>query len=114
MSQPRKHTVVLGLDGLPRTLAQSLAASGRLPNLARLLALGAASIAAELPALSPGNWTSFLTAANPGRPAVYGFVGIDSATRILMCLGGKSNCAICRTSSPVSTSSCRCCVMPLR
>ena len=80
MSQPRKRTVVLGLDGLPLALAQSLAASGRLPNLARLLAIDAASIEAELPELSPVNWTSFLTAANPGRHGVYGFVGIDPAS----------------------------------
>jgi predicted AlkP superfamily phosphohydrolase/phosphomutase len=80
MPQPRKRIVVLGLDGLPLPLARSLAASGRLPNLKRLLALNAASIEAELPELSPVNWTSFLTAANPGQHGIFGFVGIDPAS----------------------------------
>jgi len=80
MPHERKQLVVLGLDGLPLTLAQKLAASGRLPNLERLLALDAASIEAELPELSPVNWTSFLTAAGPGRHGVFGFVGIDPAS----------------------------------
>lgn len=83
MPHPRKRLVVLGLDGLPLDLAQSLAASGRLPNLERLLALNATTIEAELPELSPVNWTSFTTAAGPGRHGVFGFVGIDPATYTL-------------------------------
>ena len=80
MPHSRKRLVVLGLDGLPLALARALAASGRLPNLERLLALNATSIEAELPELSPVNWTSFMTAANPGRHGVFGFVGIDPAS----------------------------------
>ena len=80
MPHDRKRLVVLGLDGLPLTLARALAASGRLPNLDRLLAIDAASIEAELPELSPVNWTSFLTAAGPGRHGIFGFVGIDPAS----------------------------------
>jgi predicted AlkP superfamily phosphohydrolase/phosphomutase len=83
MPHPRKRLVVLGLDGLPLDLAQSLAASGRLPNLERLLALNATTIEAELPELSPVNWTSFITATGPGRHGVFGFVGIDPATYTL-------------------------------
>lgn len=83
MPHDRKRLVVLGLDGLPLDLATALAATGRLPNLARLLALGPATIEAELPELSPVNWTSFFTAANPGRHGVFGFVGIDPATYTL-------------------------------
>ena len=73
----------LGLDGLPLALARALAASGRLPNLERLLAHNATTIEAELPELSPVNWTSFLTAAGPGRHGIFGFVGIDPATYTL-------------------------------
>lgn len=80
MPQPRKRLVVLGLDGLPLDLAQALAASGRLPNLERLLAIHATTIEAELPELSPVNWTSFMTAVGPGRHGVFGFVGIDPAS----------------------------------
>ncbi|MFU2209663.1 alkaline phosphatase family protein [Solidesulfovibrio sp. C21] len=83
MPHDRKRLVVLGLDGLPLDLATSLAATGRLPNLERVLALHPATIEAELPELSPVNWTSFTTAANPGRHGVFGFVGIDPAAYTL-------------------------------
>ncbi|MDP3428509.1 MAG: alkaline phosphatase family protein [Humidesulfovibrio sp.] len=82
MSRPR--LVVLGLDGLPLALASSLVrANGpRLPNLARLTAQ-AGSIEAELPELSPVNWTSFFTAQGPGEHGVYGFTILDPASYAL-------------------------------
>ncbi len=83
MPNDRKRLVVLGLDGLPLDLARDLAATGRLPNLARLLELGATAIDAELPELSPVNWTSFVTGVGPGRHGVFGFVGIDPASYAL-------------------------------
>lgn len=79
MANARKRLVVLGLDGLPLELARTLSASGRLPNLERLLGLNARTIEAELPELSPVNWTSFMTASGPGRHGIFGFVGIDPA-----------------------------------
>ncbi|KAF1076081.1 alkaline phosphatase family protein [Halodesulfovibrio sp. MK-HDV] len=83
MSSIEKNTnangklVVLGLDGLPLSLAKRLAASGRFPALARLTA-SATEMQAELPELSPVNWTSFYTAADPGEHGVYGFTRIHS------------------------------------
>lgn len=77
MPHDRKRLVVLGLDGLPLDLARELAGSGRLPNLARLLECNATTIPAELPELSPVNWTSLVTAAGPEHHGVFGFVGID-------------------------------------
>ena len=74
---PRPRLVVLGLDGLPFSLARALCAAGRLPHLAAL-ALGprCRPIHAELPELSPVNWTSFYTAAAPGEHGVFGFTRI--------------------------------------
>lgn len=83
MSHDRKRLVVLGLDGLPLDLATALAASGRLPNLQRLLDGNTATIEAELPELSPVNWTSCLTAMGPEQHGVFGFVGIDPASYTL-------------------------------
>jgi predicted AlkP superfamily phosphohydrolase/phosphomutase len=83
MPQDRKRLVVLGLDGLPLDLAASLAASGRLPHLQRLLDGNTTTIEAELPELSPVNWTSCLTAVGPEHHGVFGFVGIDPATYTL-------------------------------
>jgi predicted AlkP superfamily phosphohydrolase/phosphomutase len=79
MTAPRPRLAVLGLDGLSLDMARRLAATGACPNLARLtLAPGAATITAELPELSPVNWTSLATAASPGRHGVFGFTRIGS------------------------------------
>ncbi len=77
----RPRCVVLGLDGLPLSLAQKLGSTGQFPNLARLSrAPQARPIQAELPELSPVNWTSFFTASGPEAHGVFGFTAIDPAT----------------------------------
>jgi len=76
----RPRLLVLGLDGLPLSLARRYA--GRLPNVARLLP-HAHAIEAELPELSPVNWTSFFTAEGPGRHGVHGFTVLDPKTYAL-------------------------------
>jgi predicted AlkP superfamily phosphohydrolase/phosphomutase len=69
---------VLGLDGLSFSLAHNLAASGRFPNLARLIDSGGSNpIRAELPELSPVNWTSFYTASGPEDHGIFGFTRLD-------------------------------------
>lgn len=74
----RTRLVVLGLDGLPLSLAKSLcnAHPGRFPGLERLLR-NACPVQAELPELSPTNWTSFYTAAGPEEHGVFGFTFLD-------------------------------------
>ena len=76
-SAPRPRLVVLGLDGLPLDLARTLGAS--LPNLGRL-ARGASTVRAELPELSPVNWTSFYTGEGPEAHGVFGFSHLDPQT----------------------------------
>jgi len=72
---------VLGLDGLPFSLAQTLCRAGKLPNLARVaLQPAARPLRAELPELSPVNWASLVTGRNPGGHGVFGFSRIDPAT----------------------------------
>lgn len=76
MHAPR--LVFLGLDGLPWSLAQNLCAQGLLPNLAAVAGdPGCRAISAELPELSPVNWTSLFTASTPGEHGVYGFTRLD-------------------------------------
>ncbi|WP_319760895.1 alkaline phosphatase family protein [Maridesulfovibrio sp.] len=70
----RKRFVVLGLDGLPAPLALKWAK--KLPNLSRI-AEKCGPINAELPELSPVNWTSFFTARKPEKHGLYGFTSID-------------------------------------
>ncbi|MCF8106816.1 MAG: alkaline phosphatase family protein [Desulfohalobiaceae bacterium] len=77
----RPRCVVLGLDGLPYSLACELGASGRFPNLGSLTRSGNCfSIRAELPELSPVNWTSFFTGAGPEKHGIYGFTRLDPQT----------------------------------
>ncbi len=71
--------VVLGLDGLPLSLARTLAATGDFPALA-MLTSQARAIRAELPELSPVNWTSFYTATGPEEHGVFGFTRIHAQT----------------------------------
>jgi len=74
----RPRLVVIGLDGLPLSLARELCSQGRLPHLATLaLSDKAHSLAAELPELSPVNWTSFYTAAGPEEHGVFGFTRLN-------------------------------------
>ncbi|WP_320175247.1 alkaline phosphatase family protein [Maridesulfovibrio sp.] len=70
-----KRFVVLGLDGLPASLALKWA--NKLPNLSRI-AGKCDPISTELPELSPVNWTSFFTAQRPEKHGLYGFTSIDS------------------------------------
>ncbi|WP_432736767.1 alkaline phosphatase family protein [Maridesulfovibrio sp. FT414] len=73
-SNERQRFVVLGLDGLPDSLASKWAE--RLPNLGRI-AGRCNPVTAEIPELSPVNWTSFFTATKPEKHGIYGFTSID-------------------------------------
>lgn len=74
----RPRFAVLGLDGLPLDLARTLAATGRLENLAALCQSPfTRDIDAELPELSPVNWTSFATAQGPGTHGIFAFTELD-------------------------------------
>ncbi|QJB57838.1 alkaline phosphatase family protein [Pseudodesulfovibrio sp. zrk46] len=76
-TQSKKRLVVLGLDGLPLELARSLGRS--LPNIGRL-AEHATTVCAEIPELSPVNWTSFFTGKGPETHGTFGFSRIDTET----------------------------------
>lgn len=81
MPAPRPRLAVLGLDGLPLSLARNWAASGLAPNLARLaLTPQARPLRAELPELSPVNWASLACAAGPETHGVFGFTRLDPAS----------------------------------
>ncbi len=73
----RKRLVVLGLDGLPLDLAKQLGQS--LPNIGRL-AEKATTVQAEIPELSPVNWTSFFTGEGPEKHSVFGFSQMNPET----------------------------------
>lgn len=68
---------VLGLDGLPLDLARRL--GDTLPNIARIAA-EADTVDAEIPELSPVNWTSMFTGKGPEEHGVFGFARFDPDT----------------------------------
>lgn len=68
---------VLGLDGLPLDLAVRL--GNTLPNLGRIVGK-ATSVDAEIPELSPVNWTSMFTGEGPEGHGVFGFARFDPNT----------------------------------
>ena len=76
-SGPRKRLAVLGLDGMPLSLARQLGTV--LPNIRRI-AEQADSVQAELPELSPVNWTSFFTGEGPETHGIYGFSNMNTQT----------------------------------
>lgn len=71
------RALVIGLDGMPKTLLEELAGQGVMPCLAGVLAdSGCAELLAPVPEISSTSWASFLTGVNPGRHGVYGFVDL--------------------------------------
>jgi len=73
--------VVLGLDGLPYSLARKLGEQGTCPNIHSLLQSGNAHpMHAEIPELSPVNWTSFYTASGPEKHGMFGFTRLNPKT----------------------------------
>lgn len=66
--------LVIGLDGAGLDVVRPLLDSGRLPNLARLIAEGAyGDLESTLHPLTPLAWTSFLSGQNPGRHGIFDF-----------------------------------------
>lgn len=72
-----EHALVVGLDGVPLTLLEELAARGVMPAVGELLSDGTpAELVAPVPEISSTSWASFLTGTNPGRHGVLGFVDV--------------------------------------
>ncbi|GAB7081058.1 alkaline phosphatase family protein [Megalodesulfovibrio paquesii] len=77
---PRDRVILLGLDGLALDIAQAIAATGRAPNMAALCQDSrTGTVDAELPELSPVNWTSVATGEGPEGHGVYGFTTFNPA-----------------------------------
>ena len=69
-----KPVLVLGIDGLPYTLARRLIDDGTMPNLGVLAQHGTlAQMHTTVPDFSCVAWTSFATGVNPGKHGIYGF-----------------------------------------
>ncbi len=76
-----RRVLVVGLDGATFDVVRPLAAQGRLPNLARMMADGAHGVMrSNIPPVTPSAWTSVFTGKNPGKHGIYDFQELDPAT----------------------------------
>lgn len=70
-----RRVVVVGLDGVPFSFLRAQIEAGNLPTLARLAAEGELREAVSVhPPVSSVAWASFLTARNPGKHGIFGFI----------------------------------------
>ena len=83
--------ILLGWDGADWSLLDRLAASGRMPNLARLVAEGrTARLTSFVPILSPVVWTSIATGVTPDVHGVLDFQELDPKTGAAVPVSGRS------------------------
>jgi predicted AlkP superfamily phosphohydrolase/phosphomutase len=71
--------IVVALDGISVGALRNAIDEGLAPSLAALSPEGPFSIASSLPPVSSVAWSTFMTAANPGRHGVFGFTHPDPA-----------------------------------
>jgi len=70
--------MVLGMDGMDAEMAEDWMDQGLLPNFSRLREQGTfAPLMPANPAQSPVSWASLNTGKNPGKHAIYDFVGMN-------------------------------------
>ena len=79
-----RKLLILGLDGATWNVLDPLMQSGRMPNLARIVAGGTSGILrSTVPPITPAAWTTFLTGRNPGDHGIIDFERYDVRTNAL-------------------------------
>lgn len=69
-----RKTLIIGLDGATFDIINPLIASGKLPNISRLINEGSYGVLqSSLPPLSPTAWSSFMTGTNPAKHGILDF-----------------------------------------
>jgi len=87
----RPRVILIGWDGADWSLLDRFAASGRMPNLARLAREGrTARLESFLPTLSPIVWTSMATGLTPDLHGVLDFQEIDRESGAAVPISGRS------------------------
>ena len=76
-----RRLIVIGFDGQEPSLTERWMSQGKLPNFARLAAMGCYHrLRTTCPAISPVAWASFSTGTNPARHNIFDFVHRDLRT----------------------------------
>jgi predicted AlkP superfamily phosphohydrolase/phosphomutase len=77
----KKKVIVIGLDGLEPSIAESMMERGELPSLAKLRREGFyGRLKTTYPAQTPVAWSSFATGTNPGAHGIFDFLRRDPQT----------------------------------
>lgn len=72
-----RRCLVIGVDGLPKTILEQLAEESVMPFCASLLRQGnLVSLRAPVPEVSSTSWATFLTGVNPARHGIFGFIDL--------------------------------------
>ncbi len=70
----KKHTVLIGLDGVPHSLVMRLAEKGIMPRLAELIRNSECRrMMSSIPEISSVAWSSMMTGTGPGTHGIFGF-----------------------------------------
>lgn len=73
----KKRVCVIGLDGVPYSLLQELAAQDIMPSMKELMRSGHLhKMKASLPEISAVSWTDFMTGKNSGSHGIFGFTDL--------------------------------------
>src|SRR3989442_11320293 len=77
----QQKVIVLGFDGVDAKYTERGMNEGKLPNLARLRAIGTfRPLRPTLPAQTPVSWSTFSTGIDPGRTGIFDFLRRDPKT----------------------------------
>ena len=88
----QQKVIVLGFDGVDAKYTERWMNEGKLPNLARLRAIGTfRPLRPTLPAQTPVSWSTFSTGIDPGRTGIFDFLRRDPKTYLP--LFAKPTCA---------------------
>jgi predicted AlkP superfamily phosphohydrolase/phosphomutase len=75
------RTVIIGLDGVPYEMIMTLAGSGVMPGVQRLIEAGAIKrTCSTIPDISSIAWSSIITGCNAGEHGIFGFTDLARGT----------------------------------
>src|SRR6266550_9295480 len=77
----KEKVIVLGFDGVDARYTEKWMNEGKLPNLAKLRAVGTfRPLRPTVPAQTPVSWSTFSTGIDPGRTGIFDFLRRDPKT----------------------------------
>ena len=80
-SASQQKVIVVGFDGADARYTERWMNEGKLPNLAKLRAMGTfRPLRPTLPAQTPVSWSTFSTGIDPGRTGIFDFLRRDPRT----------------------------------